>query len=103
MNSSAACPTAPTLPTAPAIGHVARARPALGTLVRIEVAGLDDDEAHAAIERGFAAIDAIHALMSFQEADSELSRLNRAAAMRSIAVDARLLEVLRLSQSLSEA
>ena len=103
MNSSAACPSAPILPPAPTGSHVGRARPSLGTLVRIEVAGLDDDEANAAIERGFAAIDAIHALMSFHESDSELSRLNREAAMRGIAVDARLLEVLRLAQSLSEA
>jgi len=103
VNSSAACPSAPILPPAPTGSHVGRARPSLGTLVRIEVAGLDDDEANAAIERGFAAIDAIHALMSFHESDSELSRLNREAAMRGIAVDARLLEVLRLAQSLSEA
>jgi FAD:protein FMN transferase len=57
----------PSPAAAPAGGAIERARPLLGTLVRIRVAGVDAADAHAAIERGFAAIEAIHALMSFHE------------------------------------
>ncbi len=91
------------MPAPVARGWVQRAQPWLGTLVRIGLRGLDDDAAaHAAIDRGFAAIATIHGLMSFHEAGSELSRLNREAAARAIAVDAHTLEVLRLALAVAE-
>ena len=55
---------------------ISRAKPLLGTLVEISVVGLDEDTAHRAIDRGFAAVAEIHALMSFHEAGSDVSRLN---------------------------
>ncbi|MDX2222862.1 MAG: FAD:protein FMN transferase [Rhodospirillaceae bacterium] len=58
---------------------IARARPLLGTLVSLSVDGVDETAAHAAIARGFAAIESIHRLMSFHEAASDVSRLNRDA------------------------
>lgn len=90
-----------TASTAP--GWVQRAQPWLGTLVRIGVRGLDEATADAAIDRGFASVAAIHRLMSFHEPGSELSRLNREAASRKVAVDPRTLEVLRLSVTVAEA
>lgn len=63
----------------PIAGPIARARPLLGTLVSLSVDGVDDATAHAAIARGFAAIETIHRLMSFHETASDVSRLNRAA------------------------
>jgi thiamine biosynthesis lipoprotein len=96
-------PTPDLAATAPAVGWVQRAQPWLGTLVRIGVHGLDDAAAHAAIERGFAAVGAIHGLMSFHEPGSELSRLNREAPYAAVRVDRRTREVLQLALAVAEA
>lgn len=65
-----------------------RCRPLLGTYVEIEC-----DRAEA-IERGFAAIERVHRLMSAHEPDSELSRTNRFAHLRPVPVAAETFEVL---------
>ncbi len=75
--------------------HRQRARPLLGTLVSIAIRRLPSSRAHPLIEAGFRAIEEIHRLMSFQDADSEISRLNREAAARSVTVDPRTFHVLR--------
>jgi thiamine biosynthesis lipoprotein len=54
-----------------------RARPLLGTYVEIFAAGRDEPCLDASIDRAFEAVATVHRLMSFQEPDSELSRLNR--------------------------
>ncbi len=57
-----------------------RARPLLGTMVDIRVAGPHSAaDLHAAIDSAFDAIGRIQRLMSFQDPDSELSRINQAA------------------------
>src|SRR5689334_16384600 len=81
---------------------IRRAKPLLGTTVAISIAGLPDDEAHAAIERGFAAVAQIHELMSFHEPQSDLSRLNRTAAQAAVEVRADTFKVLQVAQTLSE-
>jgi thiamine biosynthesis lipoprotein len=80
---------------------VERARPLLGTTVAIRVSGLVRDEAHPAIDRAFAAVAEVHRLMSFHEADSDLSQLNRDAWRRQVAVDRQTVKV--LSQALEIA
>ena len=65
---------------------VERARPILGTLVSIRVDGLPEARANRAIDAGFAEVAHIHALMSFHEAKSEVSRLNRTAATRAVRI-----------------
>ena len=74
--------------------QVQRARPLLGTLVSIAIRRLPPAQAHPLIEAGFRAIEEIHRLMSFQEAASEVSRLNREAASHPVTVDPRTFEVL---------
>lgn len=69
---------------------IRRARPLLGTLVEIR-ADADD----ATVTRAFEAIAQVHALMSFQEPQSELSRLNREAWQRPVAVHPWTWRVLR--------
>jgi thiamine biosynthesis lipoprotein len=69
-----------------------RARPLLGTLVRIRVTGHAD--ADRAINRAFAEIDAIHGLMSFQQPESDLGRIARTIVGRPVAVDPRTAECL---------
>jgi len=74
---------------------VERARPLLGTRVSIKVGGLSEADAHRAIDAGFAAVADVHALMSFHEATSDISALNREASRKSVAVSPHTFAVLQ--------
>ncbi|HLJ63989.1 MAG TPA: FAD:protein FMN transferase [Stellaceae bacterium] len=74
-----------------ASNNLKRARPLLGTFVEIEA------PAHAAIDAGFAAVDKVHRLMSVHDAASEVSLLNREAAMRWVEVHPWTFEVLSVA------
>ena len=80
---------------------IERCRPLLGTFVRVRVAGLSPERAHAAIDAAFDEISQIHRLMSFYQANSDVSRLNRAAHAGSVQVDGRTYEVLRRAAELA--
>ncbi len=88
----------PSFPPRPAIE---RARPLLGTRVAIRVAGLSEGDAHKLIDAAFAEIASIHALMSFHEPESDVSRLNRDAFDHPVAVHPSTYEVLRWSQQIA--
>jgi thiamine biosynthesis lipoprotein len=49
----------------------------LGTYIEIAASGLDQARLHDAIDRAFAVVETVHGLMSFQQPDSELTKLNR--------------------------
>jgi FAD:protein FMN transferase len=66
---------------------IERARPLLGTRVNIKVGGLTDVEARQAIDAGFAVVAEIHDLMSFHEASSDVSALNRDASRAPVTVN----------------
>jgi thiamine biosynthesis lipoprotein len=80
---------------------VERARPLLGTFVSVRVGGLPDARAHHAIDDAFDTIAVIHRLMSAQEPDSDVSRLNRDAARRPVRVDRETFCVLRWSREMA--
>jgi FAD:protein FMN transferase len=64
------------------MNQVQRARPLLGTLVQIAAeATIPTLELHAVVTEAFAEIALVHSLMSWHDAGSELSRINRLAAM----------------------
>jgi len=86
-----------------AMAIVRRARPLLGTYVEISVEGLDVASAARAIDEAFAEIAAVHRLMSFHEAGSDLDRLHRARIGDRIGVDARTHEVLTWSIRMASA
>lgn len=65
---------------AAAPASIRRARPLLGTFVEIAVAGDAPDAMEAAVDAAFDAVAMVHRLMSFHQADSDVSRLNRDAA-----------------------
>src|SRR5580692_452333 len=65
---------------------VRRARPLLGTFVEIASAGAAHGETARAIEAAFDAVANVHRLMSFHDPDSDVSRLNREASVRDVAV-----------------
>lgn len=71
---------------------VRRAQPWLGTMVEISAEG-----SHDALTDAFAAIARVHGLMSFHDADSDVSRINRAGAGEIIHVDRDTWEVLRVA------
>jgi thiamine biosynthesis lipoprotein len=70
----------------PACADIRRARPLLGTFVEIAAAGACRSALERAVETAFTAVAEVHRLMSFQEPDSDLARLNRDAASRPVAV-----------------
>jgi thiamine biosynthesis lipoprotein ApbE len=65
---------------------IRRARPLLGTFVEITAAGEFLDATEAAVDAAFSAVAAVHRLMSFHEANSDVSRLNRDAASGAVGV-----------------
>jgi thiamine biosynthesis lipoprotein len=77
-----------------------RARPLLGTFVEICAQGAAPAILEAAIEEAFGAIARVHRLMSFQDADSDVSRLNLQAAIRETEVDSWSYEVLEAALDL---
>src|SRR5258708_23515787 len=65
---------------------VRRARLLLGTFVEIASAGAARGDTAGAIEAAFDAVADVHRLMSFHDPDSDVSRLNREASVRDVAV-----------------
>jgi FAD:protein FMN transferase len=61
-------------------------RPLLGTLVEIRAGG-PESRVNDGIAAAFAAIERVQRLMSFHEADSDVSRINAAPVGREVAVD----------------
>ena len=83
----------------PAGGLFRRARPLLGTIVEIAI----DCENDAVFAAGFAAIARIHALMSFHEPDSDLSRLKLAMGGDVVTLSPETMTVLRTACDLHTA
>jgi thiamine biosynthesis lipoprotein len=65
---------------------VRRAQPLLGTFVEIAAAGAAPAALEAAIDEAFGAVALVHRLMSFHDAHSDVSRLNRDAAAGAVEV-----------------
>jgi FAD:protein FMN transferase len=78
-----------------------RMRPLLGTYVEIGAVGADASTQRA-LNEAFSAIEAIQASLSFQDPDSELSRLNRAPG-RWVAASRIALRVLQLARAIGVA
>src|SRR5258706_9182134 len=73
---------------------IRRARPLLGTFVEIFASGASAAELEAAVEAAFGAIAEVHRLMSFHDADSDVSRLNRETSATAIEVHPTTFKVL---------
>lgn len=89
----------------PAIVHgvFRRARPFLGTLVEMRIEGLGAAAAARACERAFAEVAAVHARMSFHEADSDLAWLHRVPPGVAVRVDARTRAVIEYALRVAAA
>jgi thiamine biosynthesis lipoprotein len=78
-----------------------RARPLLGTFVEIDVADVDHRDAEDAVEAAFAAVAEVHRLMSFHEAGSDVSRLNRVAAKDTVSIHPWTYQVLEMAAEMN--
>jgi len=67
----------------------------MGTLVQLRAQGPDRDAVERAVETALAAVERVDRLMSFHAGDSELTRLNREASSRPLAVHPWTYAVLR--------
>ena len=81
---------------------VRRMQPWLGTYVEVAGWAATGAGAEAAVDRAFACIREAHGRWSFQDADSELSQINRRPGQR-VAVSRTTLRLLRLSRALMQA
>jgi thiamine biosynthesis lipoprotein len=79
-----------------------RAKPLLGTLVEIHI-DTAGPAAERALRAAFAEIATIHRLMSFHEAESDVSAINRARPGDTITLDARTRAVLAQALALNRA
>jgi thiamine biosynthesis lipoprotein len=77
-----------------------RARPLLGTIVDITAEG--GSLVSTAIEAAFASIEEVHRLMSFHDAESDVSRINNARPGEEIAIDPHTCRVLSFAHQISE-
>lgn len=82
---------------------IERAKPLLGTIVRIRVHGLPSDVANDAIDGAFDLVADVHRLMSFHEPGSELSRLNGEASCGAVSIGPHTHAVLSRALELAEA
>lgn len=87
----------------PATVELVRARPMLGTLVEIAATGFDSTRVQAAIDRAYTVVEKVHMLMSYHDANSDVSRINREAYDAEVQVDAHTYRVLRAARLMSEA
>ena len=86
-----------------AYGHtdsICRARPLLGTFVEIRSAGRGRAPTERAIDAAFGATANVHHLMSFHDPDSDVSRLNRNASKRNVAIHPWTFRVLQTALTL---
>ncbi len=83
--------------------ELARARPLLGTIVEARAAFPAGVDAEAALDAALGEVALVHALMSFQDPSSELSRINAEAALGPVQVDPRTFQVLRRAREIAEA
>lgn len=80
-----------------------RVRPALGTLLAIEVAASDAKTAQAGLSAAFAAVDLVASLMHPAAVDGDLQRIARAPENEPVAVHAWTWRLLRLCHDLHAA
>jgi FAD:protein FMN transferase len=81
--------------------NIKRAQPLLGTFVEIAAAGADPGALQYPIDKAFSAVAQVHRLMSFHDPQSDVSRLNRQAFRRAVAVHSWTYRVLEAAREFS--
>jgi FAD:protein FMN transferase len=78
-----------------------RAQPLLGTFVEIDVGDAEQRDLENAVEAAFSVVAKVHRLMSFHEANSDVSQLNLAASRRAVSVHPWTYQVLEMAAEMS--
>jgi FAD:protein FMN transferase len=81
---------------------IRRARPLLGTFVEIAASGSANCDLQQAVDEAFDAVTQVHRLMSFHDAASDVSRINREAAGRAVVIHAWTYRVLEAAVKLHD-
>ncbi|UFZ07884.1 FAD:protein FMN transferase [Bradyrhizobium ontarionense] len=81
---------------------IRRARALLGTFVEIDVTDANRRDAESAVEAAFSAVADVHRLMSFHDADSDVSRLNREASSCAVMVHPWTYAVLKMALDVAQ-
>src|SRR5689334_3730854 len=74
-----------------------RAQALLGTFVDIDAADADERDLENAVEAAFSVVARVHRLMSFHEASSDVSQLNRKASRCAVSVHPWTYQVLEMA------
>ena len=93
---------APESTPSPAAHLVERARPSMGTELRLSAWTADESTAISAFDEVFSEFDRLESLMSNWIEDSDVSRLNVAAGERPVPVSAEVRDVLHIAHDVSE-
>jgi len=88
--------------TSSSSADVRRCRPLLGTFVEIAATHASTRQAHRAVDAAFDEVFLVHRRMSFHDPESDVSRLNREALDRAVAVHPATFEVLRWARTIAE-
>ena len=89
--------------TAVASPLAARREYLMGTLAEVRVHAIDrGKDPEQAIEMALGELHAVDRLMAVQRPESDVSRLNRDGARRSVPVDVRVIEILQISRRLAQ-
>lgn len=78
-----------------------RAQPLLGTFVEIDVADANEHDVENAVEAAFTVVAKVHRLMSFHEANSDVSQLNLAALHHAVSVHPWTYQVLEMAAEMN--
>lgn len=82
--------------------EIRRCRPLLGTFVEIAARGKDSAALERGIDAAFAAVAEVHRLMSFHDPASDVSRMNRDAFPKGVAVHPWTWQVLKSAQEFTQ-
>ena len=85
------------------VDELQKSKPLLGTFVSIRVTGSPIEVLDVAIESAFGELFWVHELMNFYDPESDVSKINRSEAGKTVLLHPWTREVLKFSQELSEA
>ena len=86
----------------PCFGLLKEAHSLMGTIVEITIVSPDESKAQQAMGRAFEEIRRIEAALSFYRSESEVSRINEAAAGQEVKVSGEVFGLLQHAQTISE-
>ncbi|HZR05712.1 MAG TPA: FAD:protein FMN transferase [Candidatus Udaeobacter sp.] len=82
--------------------EIRRCRPLLGTFVEIAASGTNTADLECGIAAAFASVEKVHRLMSYHDARSDVSRMNRDAFIKGVIVHPWTWQVMKVAKRFAE-